>query len=200
MRLSNKDLKTIGELANRALGGSGVLTETDLRFAILHCRWLATIDNDRAESWGRLYRGKFKKVGIAFPPVGSDVRAVTSGQNAAKAKIAGTIGRPSKRPLYCARPLVVECARCPLRMGRYWDCTGRPVNGSFGSSVVVDGVEVRAARRKDGKRLRGSFFAGGYVCWGAVGWFKKPKGYSAEEYIDCLAPLDVAAADLKEVK
>lgn len=192
MRVTNKDLEKITELANRTLGSAGPVTESDLRIAILHVRWLATMDKDRAESWGRFYGRRFSRIGVKFPAVGKDLRSVTSPKNVKLAQSSPNVGRPSGRPSYCERPLQCECARCPLRWGRFWDCTGRPVSGSWGVSVVVDGVEVRAARRKDGKPLRGSFYAGGYAfSSGVAGWFKVPKGWSAETYIDQLWPVPV---------
>lgn len=189
MRVSNADLEKITELANRTLGDGKAVIESDLRIAVLHVRWLSTIEPDRAESWARAYTRSFKKIGISFPAVGKDFRAVTSALNS------GNAGRPSARPDYCTRPLSVECGRCPLRWGRWWDCTGRPVSGSWGVSVVVDGVEVRAKKPADGERLRGSYFAGGYCCASGVdGWFYKPKGISLADYLERMKPLKISTS------
>lgn len=186
MRVSNKELERITELSNRTLGDGKTVFESDLKTAVLHVRWMASIDRERAESWGRFYGRLFKKIGVSFPAVGKDRRSVSSPVNALKA------GRPSGRPSYCAHVMCSECARCPARWGRYWDCTGRPVSGSWGISEVIDGVEVRACRRKDGKPLRGSFFAGGYAFSSALGgWYNVPKGWRGADYVSQMWPVAV---------
>ena len=165
MRVSNKDLEKITELSDRTIGDGKSILESDLRIAVLHVRWLASLQPDRAESWGRFYSRLFKKIGIDFPAVGKDLRAITSVQTVKAAQASPNVGRPSNRPSYCTQPLAVECGRCAARWGRWWDCTGRPVSGSWGVSVVnpLNGDEVRTAKPADGKRVRGCYFSGGVV-------------------------------------
>jgi len=177
MRVSNKDLEAINELANNTLGGNRSVVPADLRIAVLHVRWLSKTHEDRAESWFRFYRGRFKKIGIEFPAMGKDFRAVTSVETVKTAQSSPNVGRPSARPDYCTHPEAKECGRCPSRWGRWWDCTGRPVSGSWGVSYVVDGKEVRAGKPADGKPIRGCYFQGGFL-WKDGKAVKVPRGVS----------------------
>lgn len=160
MRISHKTLHEVETLSNRALSGSA-LTVEDLKTAVLHVRWLSFIgEGDRAESWHKFYSTRFHKNGLKMPAAGSDIRSVTSAANVAKSS-----GRPSTRPDYCTHNECNTCGSCPLSFGRWWDCTGRPVSGSWGVSVVnpANGEEVRTGKPADGKRVRGCYFSGGVV-------------------------------------
>jgi hypothetical protein len=166
MVVSQKVLNDITKLTDRVLSSSDPLTSDDLKTALLHVRWLKSMGEiERAESWHKFYKGRFSKGGIEMPFLGADLRAVTSVETVKIAQASPNVGRPSTRPAYCTHPEVTECGRCPASWGRWWDCTGRPVGGSWGVSVVnpVNGEEVRIAKPADGKRVRGCYFQGGTV-------------------------------------
>lgn len=162
MVVSQMMLNKITDLSNSLLASGKSLSPNDLKTAVVHVRWLCEIgENERAKSWHAFYKGRFKKIGCEMPEIGCDLRSLTSAENARQF---GT-GRPSTRPAYCTHLEVNKCSLCPARWGRWWDCTGRPVSGSWGVSVVnpANGEEVRCQKPEAGKRVRGCYFGGGAV-------------------------------------
>lgn len=179
MRVTKKQLEEIDKVSAKALG-HGKLEASDVKLAILHVRWLKMLgEGERAAYWHGFYVGRFKKLGIAMPAIGKDFRAMTSPVSARKAG-----GRPSTRPAYCTHQECRECSLCPARWGRWWDCTGLPVSGSWGVSVVnpANGEEVRTAKPKNGEQVKGCYFMGG-ECFHKGKKYLVPRGVSLEHYL-----------------
>lgn len=162
MVVSQMMINKITDLSNKLLASGKTVSPDDLKTAVVHVRWLCELgENERAKSWHAFYKGRFKKIGVEMPEMGCDLRALTSATNARE----GGAGRPSTRPGYCTHAEVNTCQRCPARWGRWWDCTGRPVSGSWGVSVVDSGSgkEVRHQKPAPGSKIRGCYFGGGAV-------------------------------------
>lgn len=178
MRASNKQIELINDVSDRALNGK--LGPDDIKMAVLHVRWLRAMgEGERAAHWHGFYVGRFRRIGVAMPDIGKDMRSITSAVSIRKAG-----GRPSGRPAYCTHQKCYKCASCPARWGKWWDCTGRPVSGSYGVSVVnpATGEEVRCQKPSNGLQVKGCYFMGGEVFHKGKKYLV-PRGVSVAHYL-----------------
>ena len=125
MRMNEKDLNEINRISERALGYGAPLCKDDVKLAVKHVRWLQLIgEGERAAYWHGFYFGRFRVLGVVMPPVGSDVRSITS-------RLPKGGGRPSKRPVYCTNQAVKSCRLCSLASGGM-DCHNKKIGRTWG--------------------------------------------------------------------